>query len=103
MSETIEAPAPSKYGCTIREMQRGNDKYQVADVTFGKHRDRTVTVRAPGMVDQFDLAEFAGEAGASEAWTNMALVAMSVENIDGVPQPSIAGTVIDLAMKRAWH
>lgn len=57
-----------------------------------------VEVRRVDMGDQFDLAEIAGPAVENGVWLSLAIVAMSVQTIDGTPQPR--GTINKAVLRR---
>lgn len=76
---TLKLPPLPNY--SLRRV--GNQPEQMI-VTFGDPV-RTVTVKPLDLGDQWDLAELTGANAGNEAWTNMAQVAASVLDFDGVP------------------
>jgi hypothetical protein len=89
------APIPN-YAATPKMVTFNGDQEQWMDVRFGCHASdanlpaHIVEVRKTDMADQFDLVEIASGSVDNDIWLSLAIVAMSVRSIDGVPQLSAA-------------
>jgi hypothetical protein len=65
---------------------------QWAEVRYGEDATdpslplHVLEIRRVDMGDQFDLAEIAGAAVENSVWLQLAIVAMSVQSIDGTPE-----------------
>lgn len=49
--------------------------------------DKIIEIRRVDMGDQFDLVEIAGSQVDNDVWLSLAIVALSVQTIDGIPVP----------------
>lgn len=48
--------------------------------------EHTLEIRRVDMGDQFDLAEIAGQQIGNDVWLSLAIVALAVKSVDGVPE-----------------
>lgn len=100
-----DAPLPiANYGFLKKPMTVDGETETWAEVRFGVNATNmelpahAVEIRDVDMGDQFDLAEIAGQQVDNGIWLSLAIVAMSVQSIDGIPVPR--GNLTKLALKK---
>lgn len=99
MSGTVEeqaadqpAPIPN-YSATPKTETINGEVEKLMVVKYGHNAadpslpEHVLDIRKIGMDDQFDLAEIASSLVDNDVWLSLAVVAMSVQKIDGVPIP----------------
>ena len=87
---TPKAPPLPNYSLTVETRGPAGSQAEYLTARFG-NPVRSVTVRPLTMGDQWDLAEIT-PANVSETWSNMAQLAYSVTDIEGVPVPRLGAT-----------
>lgn len=111
MSDTVEqadeAPQPPpipNYAATPKNATFNGEQEQWMEVRFGRHPSdaslpaHVVEIRKTDMADQFDLVEIASSSVDNDIWLSLAIVAMSVRSIDGVPQ--LSGAVSKASLRK---
>lgn len=84
-----KVPPLPNYSLTVEMRGPAGSQMEYLTAKFGNPL-RSVTVKTLTMGDQWDLAEIT-PAGVSETWSNMAQIAYSVTDMDGVPVPRFGG------------
>jgi hypothetical protein len=95
MSETVSvavpeaaAPIPGFLATPKTGLVNGqSEAWMVVRYGAGADPQHVLEVRRVDMGDQFDLAEVAGAQVDNDVWLSLAIVALSVQSIDGAPQP----------------
>jgi hypothetical protein len=82
------APIPG-FAVTPRTNIFNGQPEQWWTVKFGAEADpqRVLEIRRIDMGDQFDLSEISGAMVDNDVWLSLAIVALSVQSIDGAPLP----------------
>ena len=88
-----EAPPIPNYSAAPKTATINGVAEQLIVVKYGQNAanselpERVLEVRRCDMGDQFDLAEIAGAQVDNDVWLSLAMVALSVQTIDGTPVP----------------